>query len=66
MSFWDLWCRFAAEVVAGGRDGYVVGVVGGGLIMWWRQGVGAGLMKDMVKWGFLSLLLLAKDIDSIL
>jgi hypothetical protein len=33
MEFWDLQCRFAVEVVVGGRDGCVVGVVevvGGG------------------------------------
>jgi hypothetical protein len=30
MGFWDLWCQFAAEVVVGGRDGCVIGVVGGG------------------------------------
>jgi hypothetical protein len=30
MGFWDMWCRFVAEVVVGGRDGCVVGVVGGG------------------------------------
>jgi hypothetical protein len=26
MGFWVLWCRFAAEVVVGGRDGSVVEV----------------------------------------
>jgi hypothetical protein len=30
MGFWDLLCRFAAEVAVGGRDSCVVGVVGGG------------------------------------
>jgi hypothetical protein len=52
-------------VVVCGRDGCVVGggfdyvvVVGGG--------VGVGLIMDMVERGFLSLLLLAKDIASIL
>jgi hypothetical protein len=30
MGFWDMWCRFVAKVVVGGRDGCVVEVVGGG------------------------------------
>jgi hypothetical protein len=32
MGFWDLWCRFAVEVVVGGGFDYVV-VVGGGLAL---------------------------------
>jgi hypothetical protein len=56
-------------VVVGGRDGCVVGVVevaGGGFDYAVVVGVGVGLMMDMVMQGFLSLLLLVKDIDSIL
>jgi hypothetical protein len=37
----------------------------GDLIMQWWWGVGIGLIMDMIEWGFLSLLFLAKDIDSI-
>jgi hypothetical protein len=36
------------------------------LIMQWWWGVGVGLIVDMIEQGFLSLLLLAKDIDSVL
>jgi hypothetical protein len=36
------------------------------LIRQWWWGVGVGLMMDMVEWGFLSLPLLVKDINSIL
>jgi hypothetical protein len=57
------------EVVVGVRYGCevrVVEVVGGGfdyaVVV---GGVGIGLIMDMIEWGFLSLLLLAKDIDSI-
>jgi hypothetical protein len=53
MGFYDLQCRFAAEVVVGERYGCEVGV-------------GVGLIIDMIERGFLSLLLLANDIDSIL
>jgi hypothetical protein len=38
----------------------------GDLIMRWRWGDGVGLKMDMVESGFVSLLLLMKDIDSIL
>jgi hypothetical protein len=58
-----------AEVVVGGRDGCVVGVVevvGGGFDCAVVVGVGVGLIMDMVEQGFLSLLLLANDINSIL
>jgi hypothetical protein len=37
----------------------------GDLIMRWWWGVGVGLMMDMIERGFMPLLLLAKDIDSI-
>jgi hypothetical protein len=66
MGFFDLRCRYAVEVVVGGRDGCVVEVVGGDLISRWWWGLGVGLIMNMVERGFMSLLLLAKDIDSIL
>jgi hypothetical protein len=67
IGFWDLWCWFAAEMVVGGRDSCVVGVVGGGFdYEVAARGGYIGLMMDVVERGFLSLFLLAKDIDSIL
>jgi hypothetical protein len=48
--------KFAVEVVVGGRDGCVVGVVGEGFDYVVVGGVGVGLMMDMVEWGFFSAL----------
>jgi hypothetical protein len=56
-------------VVVGGRDCFVVGVmevVGGGFDYAVVVGASVGLMMGMVERGFLSLLLLVKDIDSTL
>jgi hypothetical protein len=66
MGFWDLWCQFIVEVVVGGKDASVVAVVVVVFDYAVVVGVGVGLMMDMVERGSLPLLLLEKDIDSIL
>jgi hypothetical protein len=63
VGFWGLWCQFAVGLVIGGRNGCVVDVLGQlvrDLVMrWWW-------MRDLIEWSLMPMLMLTKNIKSVL
>jgi hypothetical protein len=65
-SSWCLWCRFAAEVVVGGRNGFVVEVAEVDGVGFGYVGVKVVVVDGFGLAGFMPLLLLTENIEGVL